>query len=180
MCLRCTLQPRILLHLLRAAMVLISVGSSEHVAHVWCKIGLFRKRIGFNDSLDVTKCLQKVEIPDLLHMCALVKLATILYKNHDCVMLYISHCIELAFAIFYVLFELVISNIHFPSPPSQKNIGGSFEGFYSVYNWILNYTVPLNWPGPVGLHLWGTSNQRHVDSCIQVFCRCSMLSSWIK
>ena len=26
--------------------------------------------MGFDDSLDVTKCLQQIEIPDLLHKCA--------------------------------------------------------------------------------------------------------------
>ena len=30
----------------------------------------FRKKIRFDDSFDVTKCLQKIENPDLLHMCA--------------------------------------------------------------------------------------------------------------
>ena len=30
-----------------------------------------RKKIGFDDSLDVTKCLLQIEIFDLLHMCAL-------------------------------------------------------------------------------------------------------------
>ena len=45
----------------------------------------FRKKIGFDDSFDVTKCLQQIEMPNLLHVCALriVKWATILYKNHD-------------------------------------------------------------------------------------------------
>ena len=28
------------------------------------------KKIEFNDSCDVTKCSQQIEIPDLLHMCA--------------------------------------------------------------------------------------------------------------
>ena len=27
-----------------------------------------RKKIGFDDSFDVVKCLQQIEIPDLLHM----------------------------------------------------------------------------------------------------------------
>ena len=31
----------------------------------------FPKKIGFDDSFDVTKCLQETEIPDLLHMCTL-------------------------------------------------------------------------------------------------------------
>ena len=48
--------------------VLISDGSSEHVAQVWCKLGLFRKKTGFDDSIDVTKCLKQIEIPELLHM----------------------------------------------------------------------------------------------------------------
>ena len=43
----------------------------------------FRKKIGFDDSFDVTKCLQQIEMPDLLHVCAIVKWATIYYKNHD-------------------------------------------------------------------------------------------------
>ena len=47
-------------------MVLIQDGSSEHVAHVWSKIGFFREEIFF----DETKCLQQIEILDLLHMCA--------------------------------------------------------------------------------------------------------------
>ena len=34
------------------------------------KIGLCRKKFGFKDSFDVTKCLQQIEIPVLLHMCA--------------------------------------------------------------------------------------------------------------
>ena len=33
-------------------------------------MGLFWKKIGFEDSFDVTKCLQQVETPDLLHMSA--------------------------------------------------------------------------------------------------------------
>ena len=28
------------------------------------------KKIGFDDSFDVTKCLQQIEVPDLLHVCA--------------------------------------------------------------------------------------------------------------
>ena len=27
------------------------------------------KKIGFDDSLDVSKCLQQIEMPDLLHVC---------------------------------------------------------------------------------------------------------------
>ena len=45
--------------------------SSEHVAHVYSEIGLFREiKIGLHDSVNVTKCLQQLEIHDLLHMCA--------------------------------------------------------------------------------------------------------------
>ena len=29
-----------------------------------------KKKIGFDDSFDVTKCLQQIEMPDLLHICA--------------------------------------------------------------------------------------------------------------
>ena len=44
---------------------------SFHVAHVCCKQGLFpKKKLGFNDSFDVTKCLQQIEMPDLLHVYA--------------------------------------------------------------------------------------------------------------
>ena len=33
--------------------------------------GLFReKKIEFDDSFDVTKCIQQIEVPYLLHMCA--------------------------------------------------------------------------------------------------------------
>ena len=34
------------------------------------KKGLFRKKIGFDGSFDVAKCLQQVGILDLLHMYA--------------------------------------------------------------------------------------------------------------
>ena len=34
------------------------------------KIMSFPKKIGFDDSFDVTKCLQQIEMPDLLHVCA--------------------------------------------------------------------------------------------------------------
>ena len=30
----------------------------------------FRKEIEIDDSFDVTKCLQQIEMPDLLHACA--------------------------------------------------------------------------------------------------------------
>ena len=30
----------------------------------------FEKKIEFDDSLDATKCLQQIEMPDLLHVCA--------------------------------------------------------------------------------------------------------------
>ena len=53
------------------SMVFILDGCSFHVAHVWCKQGLFfEKKIEFDDSFDVTKCLQQIEMPDLLHVCA--------------------------------------------------------------------------------------------------------------
>ena len=29
-----------------------------------------KKKIEFDDSFDVTKCLQQIEMPDLLHVCA--------------------------------------------------------------------------------------------------------------
>ena len=34
------------------------------------KKGHFPKKIGFDGSFDVTKCLQQIEMPDLLHVCA--------------------------------------------------------------------------------------------------------------
>ena len=53
-------------------MLLLQDGSSEHVTNVWCKIGHFReKKIEFDDSFDVTKFLQQIEIPYLLHKSAL-------------------------------------------------------------------------------------------------------------
>ena len=51
-------------------MVPILDGSSEHVANVWCKIGLFGKKIGFADSFDETKCFQQIELPHLIQKCA--------------------------------------------------------------------------------------------------------------
>ena len=29
-----------------------------------------REKIGFNDSAEVTECIQQIEIPNFLHMCA--------------------------------------------------------------------------------------------------------------
>ena len=34
------------------------------------KVFFREKKIGFDDSFDVTKCLQQIEMPDLLHVCA--------------------------------------------------------------------------------------------------------------
>ena len=34
------------------------------------KICHFRKNFGFDDSVHVTKCLQQIEMPDLLDVCA--------------------------------------------------------------------------------------------------------------
>ena len=45
-------------------------GTSEHVAHECSNIVLFRKKIEFDDSFDVTKCIQQIEMPDSLHICA--------------------------------------------------------------------------------------------------------------
>ena len=55
---------------LGSTMVFIIDGCSFYVAHVLCKKGLFPKKIGFDDSFDLTKCLQQIEMPDLLHLCA--------------------------------------------------------------------------------------------------------------
>ena len=52
-------------------MIFVLDGCSFNVAHVRCKQGLFSKtKIEFNDSFDVTKCLEQIEKPDLLHVCA--------------------------------------------------------------------------------------------------------------
>ena len=52
-------------------MVFILDGCSFHVAHIWCKQGVFfEKQNEFDDSFDVTKCLQQIEMPDLLYVCA--------------------------------------------------------------------------------------------------------------
>ena len=51
-------------------MVLIKDGSSKHIVHVCSNICFFPKKMGFDDSYDVTKRLQQIKIPDLLHMCA--------------------------------------------------------------------------------------------------------------
>ena len=61
------------------AMVLLKDGSSEHGAQVWGKKGHLEK-IGFDDSVDVNKCLQQIERPALLHRTEFW--ATIKYKYH--------------------------------------------------------------------------------------------------
>ena len=33
------------------------------------KVFFSEKKIGFDDSFDVTNCLQQIEMPDLLHVC---------------------------------------------------------------------------------------------------------------
>ena len=50
-------------------MVFILNGSSEHVAHLKSKIGLSEMNNGFDDSFEITKCLQQIDISDLLPMC---------------------------------------------------------------------------------------------------------------
>ena len=50
--------------------VIIYDGSTEEVAHVLTKIGLYRKKIGFDDSFDVNKCFQQIDKAYLLHICA--------------------------------------------------------------------------------------------------------------
>ena len=64
-------------------MVYILDGCSFHVAHVWCKQGLFSKKIEFNDSFDVTKCLEKNRKAWFTPCVRIVKWATIYYKNHE-------------------------------------------------------------------------------------------------
>ena len=58
-------------------------GCSFHYAQICSKLDILicfqhsaskessnqRKKIGLDDSFDVTKCLQQIEIPDLLHVC---------------------------------------------------------------------------------------------------------------
>ena len=45
-----------------------------------------RKNVGFDDSFDVTKCLQQIEIPDLINMCGTCyelpsKISTMVYSR---------------------------------------------------------------------------------------------------
>ena len=47
----------------------IVAGISEYVAPYNVKKD-FSKKNEFDDSFDITKCLQKIEMPDLLHMFA--------------------------------------------------------------------------------------------------------------
>ena len=42
----------------------------QNMLSTYEKKNLFRKKIGFDNSFDVTKCLQHIEIPDLLRMGA--------------------------------------------------------------------------------------------------------------
>ena len=51
-------------------MVFILDGCQFHVAHYDVNKAFFRKKIEFDDNFDVTKCLQQIEMPDLLHVCA--------------------------------------------------------------------------------------------------------------
>ena len=39
-------------------------------ARMMCTWSFSEKKIGFDYSFDVTKCLQQIEMPDLLHVCA--------------------------------------------------------------------------------------------------------------
>ena len=60
------LQPT-LSHISTLSMVFILDGCSFHVAQTR---SFFEKKIDINDSFDVTKCLEQIEKPDLLHVCA--------------------------------------------------------------------------------------------------------------
>ena len=44
---------------------------------------VFRKKIGFDDSFDGTKCLQLIEMPDLLLMCKYRNEQPLNIKNND-------------------------------------------------------------------------------------------------
>ena len=44
---------------------------AQNMLHTYgIKEVFLKKTIGFDDSFDVTKRLQEIEIPDLLHVCA--------------------------------------------------------------------------------------------------------------
>ena len=43
---------------------------AQNMVRMYDEKGFFRKQIGVDDSFDVAKCLQQIEIPDLLHVCA--------------------------------------------------------------------------------------------------------------
>ena len=64
------------------SMVLIQDGSSEHIAHVLCKQVFFDFLGGYADSFEVTKSLQQIEMPDLLHLCAHSEMSTHLIYYH--------------------------------------------------------------------------------------------------
>ena len=52
-------------------MVLIYKMVAQHILRTYdVKKKSFPKKIGFNDSFDVNKCFQQIEIPGLLNMCA--------------------------------------------------------------------------------------------------------------
>ena len=59
----------------------IKDGSSEHIGHVWSKIGLSEEKIGFQDFFDVTECLQQID-NSLLHLCAPCSELPWVYTNY--------------------------------------------------------------------------------------------------
>ena len=46
------------------------VAQNTKRTHVVKEVFSERKKIGFDDSFDITKCLHQIEITDLLHICA--------------------------------------------------------------------------------------------------------------
>ena len=93
-----------------------------------------------------------------------------------------------SFAICNILFSIVILNTLLPPsslPTLKKNKRVFVRGFYSKYNLICPYFVPLAWAGPViqACLYWGHRIKQMnlpVSACWSVYPRIFMLSSWIK
>ena len=72
------------------------------------------KKFGFDDSLDVTKCLQRIEILDLLHMCAPCSelpsdISTMIYDDFK---KYVTHIRRIRFwFIFWIFLDFGITLI---------------------------------------------------------------------
>ena len=141
------------------------ISTSEHVAQIWRKIGLFRTKNRIYDSFGATKCLQQIKLPDLLHICApCTELPSHIstldkgYKNNCTRTAFLWHVqvCRIILIVYYTAqiqrkFSSAILKVeNWKVAPDQVQISGTFHSMKSKLTQFIFYvTICTNWP----LHL---------------------------